>query len=191
MCAIFKPMNNKIRVAFDLDGVIIDKPPLIPKKLIEYLFRGNNDIEKLHYRFPKTKLEILIRKLSHFYLFRPPIKENIDFIKNLAKNPDYELYIISARYSFLKDETAAWLKKRKIDHLFKELIINLEDKQPHLYKEEKLKEIKPVAFVDDDWLLADYLVNRNLAVSIYCLPGRNSGVCNKAKSIKKLTQMSL
>lgn len=184
-------MSAKIRVAFDLDGVIIDKPPLIPKKLLEYLFRGNHDINHLHYRYPKSKLEILVRKLSHFYLFRPPIKKNIDFIKNLAKDPKYEIYIVSARYSFLENETANWLKKRKIDHLFEKVIINLENKQPHLYKEEKLKAIKPLVFVDDDWLLADYLVSQNTGINIYCLPGRNNGICSKAKSIKFLTEMAI
>jgi len=186
-----RDMADKIKVAFDLDGVIVDKPPLIPKKLLEYLFRGNHDINHLHYRYPKTRLEIFVRKLSHFYLFRPPIKNNIDFIKNLAKDPKYEIFILSARYSFLKDETANWLKKRKIDFLFKKVMINLENKQPHLYKEERLKEINPAVFVDDDYLLADYLVNQNLKTKIYCLPGRNCGQCNKAKSISSLTQMSL
>jgi len=190
LCYILN-MDNKIKIAFDLDGVIIDKPPLIPKKLLEYLFRGNTDVNNLHYRYPKTKLEIVIRKISHFYLFRPPIKQNIDYIKNLAKNSKYELYIVSARYSFLKNETAYWLKKRGINHLFKKVVINLENKQPHLYKEELLKEIGPIVFVDDDWLLADYLVAKKIHTKIYCLPGRNSGICIKAKPIKQLTEMSL
>lgn len=184
-------MSAKIKVAFDLDGVIIDKPPLIPKKLLEYLFRGNPDPNHLHYRYPKTKIEILIRKLSHFYLFRPPIKKNIEFIKKLAKDPKYELYIISARYSFLKNETANWLKKRKIDYLFEKVIINLEDKQPHIYKQDMLEKIKPITFVDDDALLADYLVERKLPVRVYCLPGKCGGVCQKALPIKRLAEMVL
>lgn len=160
-------MKKKIRLAFDLDGVIIGKPPLIPKKLLERLFRGSKK-EGLHYRFPDSKIEQLIRKLSHFYLLRPPIKENIEFIKELANKPEYELYIVSGRYSFLEKETATWLKKRKINHLFARVYLNKENELPHLFKEKALTEIKPAVFVDDDGALADYLAEKSLSVKIYC-----------------------
>lgn len=161
---------DKIKIAFDLDGVIIDKPPLIPKKLLERLFKGGNG-RKLHYRFPKSKLERLVRKISHFYLFRPPIKSNIEFIEKLAKNSKYELYIISGRYSFLKKETDTWLKKRSIDKLFKEVFLNFDDQQPHLFKEEVVKRLKPDIFVDDDCLIVDYLNSKNLLTKVYCFIG--------------------
>lgn len=150
-------MSKKIKIAFDLDGIIIDKPPLIPKNLLERLFRGCNYRSGLHYRFPKSKLEISIRKISHFYLFRPPIKENIDFIKKIAKSPKYEIYIISGRYSFLLSETKNWFSKRKLNELFKKVYFNLNDEQPHLHKEKLLLKIKPDYFIDDDEELVDYL----------------------------------
>jgi len=159
-------MSKRIRVAFDLDGVIIDKPPLIPKKLIEILFRGFEK-DGLHYRFPKSKLEQKIRKISHFYLFRPPIKKNIEFIGGLAKDGKYELYIVSSRYSFLKDETEKWLEKRKIDGIFQKVFINMSDEQPHLFKEKVLKKLKPDIFVDDDCELVNYLTGR-VETKIYC-----------------------
>lgn len=160
-------MEKKIKIAFDLDGVIIDKPPLIPKKWLEWLFRGGKR-DGLHYRFPKSKLEQRIRKLSHFYLFRPPIKKNIEFIKELAKNPKYGLYIISGRYSFLEEETKDWLSKRNIGGVFKEIFINFNDKQPHLFKEEVLKRIKPNIFVDDDYLSVEFLRQKLKNTSIFC-----------------------
>ncbi|MGB9637212.1 MAG: hypothetical protein ACPLY7_00230 [Microgenomates group bacterium] len=178
-------MYKKIRIAFDLDGVIVDKPPLIPKRLIEWLFRGWKK-DGLHYRFPKSKLEQRIRKISHFYLFRPPIRKNIEFIRQLAKEKKYELYIISARYSFLKDETEKWLKKRNINGIFKEVFINLSDEQPHLFKEEKLKEIKAEIFVDDDYLLADYLAQKNFC-RIFCYSKNIK--CSKAKVLEELSQL--
>lgn len=167
--------TQKIKIAFDLDGVIIDKPPLIPKKLIEWLFRGNWEGE-LHYRFPESKFEQRIRKLSHFYLFRPPIKKNIEFIKELAKNKSYKLYIISGRYSFIKAETENWLKKRKIAEMFDRVYLNLNDEQPHLFKERILAELMVDIFIDDDELLTDYLVNKFCKkIKIYCLSsGRTS-----------------
>jgi len=158
---------KKIKIAFDLDGVIIDKPPLVPKKLIEWLFRGFKK-NGLHYRFPHSKIEQRIRKFSHYYLFRPPIKKNIEFIKKLAKEKKYELYVISGRYSFLKEETEKWLKKRKIDSIFKQVFINLSNEQPHLFKEKKLKEIKAEIFVDDDYLIVNYLTDKISDCRIFC-----------------------
>lgn len=178
-------METKIRIAFDLDGVIIDKPPLISKKLLEWLFRGGKR-DGLHYRFPHSKLEQRIRKISHFYLFRPPIKKNIEFIRQLAKDKKYELYIISGRYSFLKKETKIWLEKRKIKDLFEGIFLNLKDEQPHLFKEKILKQIKPEVFVDDDSLLADYLVEKNFG-KIFCYSKDNQ--CLKAKAIRRLDEL--
>lgn len=163
---------DKIKIAFDLDGVIIDKPPLIPKKLLERLFKGGNG-RKLHYRFPKSKLEQLIRKASHFYLLRPPIKTSIEFIRKLARDERYELYVISGRYSFLEKETDIWLRKRKIDKLFKEIFLNADNQQPHLFKEKIVKQLQPDVFIDDDCLIVDYLISKNFSSKIYCFSGND------------------
>ena len=144
-----------IRIGFDLDGVLVDKPPLIPKKWLEYLFRGRSK-NGLHYRYPKTKLEIWIRKLSHFYLFRPPLKENIKFIKKLKKQK-HELYIISGRYSFLEKETKVWLKKRRLSSLFKKVFINLKGEQPYLFKERVIRQLKLDCYFEDDGDTVNFL----------------------------------
>lgn len=179
-------MEKKIRLAFDLDGVIIGKPPFISKKLLERLFRGGGK-NGLRYRFPHSKLEQVVRKLSHFYLFRPPIRENIEFIKELANNPQYELYIVSGRYSFLEKETDSWLRKRKIESLFVKVFLNNEDKEPHLYKEEVLRKLQPAIFIDDDGVLADYLVEKKLPVKIFCF---NQDLrCKFAKSINRIEKI--
>lgn len=176
---------EKIKIAFDLDGVIIDKPPLISKKLLERLFMGVKR-HKLHYRFPHSRLEQKIRKLSHFYLFRPPMTENLKFIKNLLKGDKYEIYVVSGRYSFLKDETKSWFEKRGIDNLFKEVFLNSENEQPHLFKEKKLIEIKADIFVDDDWMLADYLADKKIARIFYF--GKNVE-CKSAEKIDDLRDL--
>ncbi len=176
---------EKIKIAFDLDGVIIDKPPLVPKKVIERLFRGK-DKNSLHYRFPHSEIEQLIRKLSHFYLFRPPIKKNIDFIKNLSQDNKYELFVVSARYLFLKKETEKWLDKNHLNHFFKGVYLNFDNEQPHLFKEKTLIKIKAEIFVDDDGRLADYLAEKNIA-KIFCF--KENGRCKAAKQIKNLKEL--
>jgi len=162
-------MPEKIKIAFDLDGVIIDKPPIISRSLLEKLFKGFSKSKKLHYRFPKSKIEQMIRKISHWYLLRPPIKRNIEFIKGIAKNPKYEIYAVSGRYSFLKRETEKWFEERKIENLFKKVCLNTENEQPHLFKERVIKEIGARIFVDDDEVLADYLANQLKDIKIFCL----------------------
>jgi len=151
-------VKKSLCLGFDLDGVLADKPPLIPKKWLEYLFRGSQK-NRLHYRYPKTKLEIWIRKLSHFYLFRPPIKKNIEFIKKL-KGQDYKLYLISSRYSFLKKETMVWLKKRKLDNVFEKVFINKENEQPHLFKGKIIKKLGLDYYFEDDLQIVDYLKSK-------------------------------
>jgi len=137
-----------IKVGFDLDGVIVDKPPLVPKGLIEFLTKKPAN-SSLHFRFPKNFLEQYVRKFSHFYLFRPPLRQNIDFIKRLSPR-NYELYIISGRYSFLAPETDIWLKKRGLEYLFKAVFINLGNEQPHLFKERIIKDLGLDCFFEDD-----------------------------------------
>ena len=103
--------NKKIKIGVDLDGVIIGKPPLVPKKFLEYLFKGKRKNSRLHYRFPKSKLEQKIRILSHYWFLRPPLKKNLDQIKKLLKNKKYEVFFVSSRYSFLKNKTKQWFAK--------------------------------------------------------------------------------
>lgn len=145
----------KIRLGFDFDGVLVDKPPFIPQKFLEWLFKGGQ--EGLHYHFPQSQLAQTIRRFSHFYLLRPPLKKNIAFIKKLAQDKKYQLFLISSRYSFLEKETNTWLKKRGIINSFKEIYLNLKNNQPHLFKEKIIKDLKLDYYFEDDPLIANYL----------------------------------
>jgi len=181
--------TRKFKIALDLDGVIIDKPPLIPKKLIEWLFKGGRK-DGLFYRFPASKFEQAIRKISHFYLFRPPIRESFAFIKEISASKDFDLFIVSGRYSFLKKETENWLKIKNINSFFKKIYLNLNNKQPHLFKEEVLKKLKPDIFIDDDNLLADYLAQKLEGIKVYCCIN-GSEKCLKAEPISSIKEIPL
>lgn len=164
LTVIIQKMARKYLVAVDLDGVIIDKPLLVPKRLIELLFRGRSN--KIHYRYPNSVIEQLIRKVSHFYLFRPPIAKNIEMIKKMAKLENTTMVVVSSRYSFLEKETYTWLKKRKLEKVFSKIYLNLQNQQPHLYKETLLKKIKADYFLEDDQLIIDYLNSKKLTAKI-------------------------
>jgi len=160
-------MGSKIKIAFDLDGIFVDKPPLVPKKVIEYLFKGRcKDVGQLYYRFPKNTIEQKIRILSHFYLLRPVIKKNTNLLLYFKKNGGGRLYLISSRYSFLKKATFIWLKKRGILNCFEKIILNTNDLQPHLFKEKYLNKIKPSFYFEDDYSTSSYLQKKCPGVKV-------------------------
>lgn len=159
--------KKHIRIGLDLDGVLVDKPPFVPKRLLEWLVRGHKN-KRLTYRYPALRFERWLRWFSHHPIFRPPIRENLEFIKKISKKKEYELYLISGRYSFLEDRTWKWLRRYQIDGLFEQVSINLADEQPHLFKEKAIKDLKINFFIDDDLPLAKYLANSTPRVEIFC-----------------------
>lgn len=142
-----------VRVGFDLDGVLVDGPPFVPSWLLELLYRGTKG-KKLHYRIPSSKIEIWIRQLSHNSFFRPPVLKNIEILKQMTGN---ELFLITSRFSFLQKRTMNLLKLYGIDHLFKEIVLNSNDDQPHLFKLRTLERLKLDLFIDDDEDLLTFL----------------------------------
>lgn len=177
-------LQKKIKIGVDLDGVIINKPPFVPKAFIEKLFRGDGD-KTLHYRFPKSKLEQKVRILSHFWLVRPVMKKNVALIKMLASTKNIELIAISSRYDFLKKRTKQWLQKRKLEDLFKKIITNTGNKQPHFFKESIINKVKPDYFIDDDQKIINYLQKKINTTIIIAVESDNS------KSLKELVNKLL
>jgi hypothetical protein len=156
--------KKKIRIGFDLDGVIIGKPPLVPKFVMEKLVRKRD--HGLSYRYPKTELERWIRWLSHYPAFRPPIRKNIKLIHELYESREYKLFVVSSRYSFLKERTDEWFEFYGLKGLFEQIYINTSDMQPHLYKEKMIKKLKLNVFIDDDRPLLEYLKNQLKGVDL-------------------------
>ena len=141
-------MKSKIkRIGFDLDGVVIDKPPIIPKRLLEAIYRGNTDSKKLVYRFPTNSAEIKLRQLSHHPILRPPIKEQVHLIQQLHKSRKYKMFAVTSRYSFLKKRTKQWLDYYNLNRFFERIFINETDQQPHLFKESAIRRLNLDIFI--------------------------------------------
>ena len=158
--------KKKIKVGFDLDGVVINKPLFIPQFIIDLLVRGKKD-HQLSYRYPSTNIEREIRILSHNPLFRPPIKKNIKLIQKLYKSNGYELFVVSSRYSFLENRTKEWFKFYKKGKFFKKIYINTKNEQPHIYKERMINKLGLDIFIDDDARLVKYLKENLDGVNIF------------------------
>ncbi|OGH12974.1 MAG: hypothetical protein A2776_03000 [Candidatus Levybacteria bacterium RIFCSPHIGHO2_01_FULL_40_10] len=154
------------RIAFDFDGVFVDHPPFIPKGVIESLYKKKQD--HLSYRMP-GKLEQKIREISHSPFLRLPINDHLEALKKISAGGGKVLYLISSRFSFLKQKTDEWDKRNKISQYFKKVYFNFGDEQPHLYKERILRSEKIDKFIDDDLDLLLYLAGRNPKVKFYWL----------------------
>lgn len=155
-------------MGFDLDGVLVEGPPFVPSWLLELLYRGAKE-KKLHYRIPGSKIEIWIRQLSHNSFFRPPILKNIEILKQMK---EHELFLVTSRYSFLQEHTHALLKLYGIDHLFKEIVLNSKDEQPHIFKLKTLERLNLDIFIDDDEDLLTFLKEKLPNVKFVTAPSK-------------------
>lgn len=147
-----------MNLGFDLDKIFIDYPPFVPQRIIDRLYKQKAD-GVLWYRIP-SKPEQLFRLLTHYPLFRPPILENIKFMKKLSRDKNHKYYLISSRFSFLRSITETLLKKYGLSSLFNEMFFNYENKQPHLFKEEVVKKLNIHRYVDDDLPLLQFIAKR-------------------------------
>ena len=173
-----------MNIGFDLDGIFIDTPPLIPKKFIEWMYREHN--QTLSYRIP-SEPEKLIRKLTHYHLFRPSIEKNIVFLRNTSKK-NKKIYLISSRFSFLENKTFALIKKYAFNNLFDEMFFNFSDKQPHIFKSSYIKKLHIQKYVDDDLDLITYLAKNNVQTTFFWL--NNKTKKKLKKNLYAITKLS-
>jgi hypothetical protein len=155
-----------MNIGFDFDKVFIDYPPLFPTRLIDRLYK-QRDNGVLIYRIPSYP-EQLFRKATHLPVLRPPIKENLEFLKNISKKNN-KLYLISSRYKFLEPETTRLIKKYQLDKTFDKMFFNFDNKQPHLFKEAILKKLQLDLYIDDDLSLLKHVAKSNPKTKFFWL----------------------
>ena len=175
-----------MRIGFDLDKIFINYPPMVPDKIIDRLYKKKSN-GVLLYRIP-TKPEQVLRRLSHLSILRPPITENISFLKSLPKSK-HQLFLISSRYKFLERVTENLMKKHSFDEIFEERHFNFENKQPHIFKSDVLKKLKIDKYVDDDLQLLKYVAKENPKTMFYWLSPVSSSE-KLPKNIKTIRNLS-
>lgn len=183
---LFK-VKQTMNIGFDLDKIFIDYPPFVPDWLIDKLYKKGANGE-LSYRMP-SKAEQILRLVSHYSIFRPPIKENIEIIKKLYRNNNKH-YLISSRFNFLKNKTEVLIKKHQLDKFFDGLFFNFKNEQPHLFKNNVIKKLKIGLYVDDDLQLLQYLSAKNSKVKFFWLNNNETRKLeNNLFAIRKLSEM--
>jgi uncharacterized HAD superfamily protein len=151
----------KKKIGFDLDGVIVAGPPFVPKSFLERCFRGGQDSQSLNCYFPYSAWEQKLRRFFHQSLFRPAIKANLASLKELGASSDYEIYLISARYSFLFSLTNNWLNSHQLTDIFQKVILNQDNQPPHLFKQTAINDLGLAVYFEDDEAIVNFLRQNN------------------------------
>lgn len=152
--------NKKIKVGFDLDGVLLYNPARVFRPITialkQLLPKKKNDV--VHFYYPKSNYEKLLWRIVHWSsLF---VSEGVEDIKALVKDEKIEPYIITSRYDCLKDDFKRWLKKMDAHLIFVDTYHNAKDLQPHIFKEQKIKELGLDYFIEDNWDIVRH-INKN------------------------------
>lgn len=148
-------LNKPLRVGFDLDGVLLYNPVRIVRPLVAFVKNLFLHKSKLSFYYPKTPLEKLFWTFVHrSSLFVAP---GFEEIRNLTKNKKIIPYLVSSRFSFLKDDFEVWLEKTKAESFFSACYHNTQDEQPHLFKEKMVKKLELDIFVEDNWDIVRHL----------------------------------
>lgn len=144
--------KKKLRVGFDLDGVILYNPirtfrPIASffKFLKPYLFHEKSE----SFYFPHSRLEKFIWRELHKTSFC--IADGFQDISKLAKKGLFDAYLITSRYDFLKPDFDYWIKKLDAKNVFKGYYYNKTNMQPNEYKHHMIKKLRLDYFVEDNW----------------------------------------
>jgi len=147
-----------LRVGFDLDGVILYNPVRIIRPLI-YIFKKLFLKKRLKkFWIPEKPWEKWLWSLAHkSSIFISPGFEDI---KKLVKEKKIKAYIVTSRFSFLKNDFQSWLEKIDADEYFSGAFFNEKNEQPHLFKEKIIQKLKLDIFVEDNWNIVEHLNNK-------------------------------
>lgn len=177
-------------IGFDFDKVFINYPPFVPYFLVDFLYKGRSVFENkptrttnLHYRFPGY-YEQLLRILTHHPILRNPITENINYLKKITKLKKNKTYLVSSRYSFLRDRTEKIIDKYSLEKYFDGIYFNYENIQPHIFKEKTIKKLRIEVYIDDDLHLAMYLARKIPSLKIFWV---NDGNDTRVKMPNSIT----
>lgn len=177
-----------MKIGFDFDKVFIDYPPLLPAIWFDKFYK-QKDKDVLLYRIPSYPEQVL-RKVLHLPFLRPPITENLAFLKTIS-GKNHTLYLISSRFKFLEPETKRLVKKYQLATVFDKLYFNFENKQPHLFKNEIIKKLQLDLYVDDDLSLIRYVAKHNPKTTFFWLNHhtRTKPLAENIFEIKQLPEM--
>lgn len=152
---IGKTHRGKIKIGLDFDGVVAYNPLRIVRGPITYVKRRIFGARKTKFYVPKHPIMKALFWIPHQFSFLP--ERGMEYLRELVESGNAEAYIVSGRYGYLDDELIYWLKKHGYHRLFKDIIVNRQDEQPHLFKERQLKTLNLDYFIEDNFDIVEHL----------------------------------
>lgn len=140
---------RKLRVGFDLDGVILYNPARILRPVLHPLLTRSFGKKNLHFYKPQNKLSRFFWKLAHKSSLFPA--RGFTQLCRLIEDGDIEAYIISGRYRMLEDDFTSWTKKLNDHNSFSGIFFDEDDLEPHVFKRKMINQLKLDVFVEDNW----------------------------------------
>lgn len=147
--------HKPLRVGFDLDGVILYNPARIARPLIVLFKNLFFHQKKVLFYIPTSKWEKFLYRLIHkTSIF---VAGGYEDLIQMIQKKEIEAYIITARYSFMKDDFEQWIQKLDAKKYFTVCMMNKNNEQPHLYKQKAIEKLHLDIFVEDNWDIVTYL----------------------------------
>lgn len=152
-------MNKKIiKIGLDFDGVVAYNPLRIVRAPITLVKRHILRQKKTSFYVPTSALMKFLFWVPHEMSFFPGL--GMDMLKNLVDQGKVEAHLISGRYAYLNRSLHTWLKRRKLDRIFTSIHTDLANEQPHIFKEQKLKELQLDYYIEDNLDIVEHLAQR-------------------------------
>lgn len=158
--------KKKLRIGFDMDGVLLYNPSRIFRPLIscskQVHLLPRKEMEFYH---PESRLEQFLWWLVHKSSFKPAA--GFAELEQLAQSEQLELHIVSARFACLQTDTKQWLQVLNRRGIFTSYNFNDSDEQPHLFKQRKIEELDLDYFIEDNWDVVSYLATAQSKTQVW------------------------
>ncbi len=154
-------MKRKVRVGFDFDGVVAYNPFRVVRAPLAFVKRNILGVKKLKFWYPKSKWQQIFWIILHESSIYPA--KGIDLLRKMVADGAIEAHLITGRYSFLDNHLSSWLKRHKLNIIFKTINLNKGNEQPHLFKARLINKYKLDYFIEDNLDIVTYLHGRQKA----------------------------
>jgi hypothetical protein len=161
-------MTKKLRVGFDLDGVILYNPIRFARPFITSFKRDLLKKKVTKFIIPHTPAQKFVWRMLHWTsMFVSPGYADV---RRLVRDGKIEAHLVTGRFAFLKPDLDRWLKVMKAQDVFTSITYNEQNEQPHLYKERVLKKLDLDIFIEDNWDIVRHLAHERIDGRIKTLP---------------------
>ncbi len=147
-----------IKIGLDFDGVVAYNPLRATRAVVSFFKKNVLKKRKLSFFVPKNKVQTWLWIMLHESSLFPSAGKGL--LRQMSGNPRYEFYLITGRYDCLGFQVRKWLNKFDMDGVFKEIFVNEEKEQPHLFKSRMIEQLNLDVYVEDNWDIVNFLKDK-------------------------------